>query len=68
MAKRPEDACKHIGIDDSKSKSKRVLETVVDEIDLQMDEETVKRIMASLIEIGAVLFSTSSSFPLGSVQ
>ena len=43
MSKRPEDACKHIGIDDSKSKPKRVLETVVDEIDLQMDEETVKR-------------------------
>lgn len=38
------DACKLIVIDDSESKRRRVLETVVDEIYLQMDEETVKRI------------------------
>lgn len=29
-------ACKHIGIDDSKSKPRCVLETVVDEIDFQV--------------------------------
>lgn len=39
------DSYDHLVIDDSESKPRHVLETVVDEIDLQMVEETVKCIL-----------------------
>lgn len=70
MSKRPKDACKHIGIDDSKSKPKRALETVVDEIDLQMDEETVKRIHGVFNRDwgSAILNELQSSIGVGAVD
>lgn len=45
------DSYDHLVIDDSESKHRRVLETVVDEIDLQMDEETVKCIHGVFIKL-----------------